>query len=348
MKEKLQSVIYNLIDRIDNGFITLDDDESVVDLNLAKNYDKEHFVYVLTRKRNKSNAIIVAYLGDKKDIVIPTHFKDILVTKINWWAFSDLDINSIYIHKEITEIGEGAFSNCSNLRKVSIENQSKLKKIGNKSFYNTKIQELYIPDTVIEIGERAFQDCKELQTVTISKKSNLSRLGRSAFSSTSIEDIYIPKNIDNLSENQFIGCDKLKNVTFDSNSKLKVIGAFCYCSALEKIYIPPTVLKINDGAFEDCHNLKNVYFSVDSNLTTIGTRSFSNCFNLENIFIPRSVTTVGEMVFDGLKYIQISSSHEQKPKDWDDDWNTSNVLVDDSVEWSKRSFYKVRLECIWQ
>lgn len=63
--------------------------------------------------------------------------------------------------KEITipplvEVLDNTFANCNNLEKVSIPQNSKLKKIDNGAFQKTKISELTLPNFEVEISNLAF------------------------------------------------------------------------------------------------------------------------------------------------------------------------------------------------
>ena len=69
------------------------------------------------------------------------------------WAESN-DIKILNVSNGITDIGDKAFYNMSNLQKVNLPDG--LKSIGDWAFTNSDIRRLRIPDSVESIGENAF------------------------------------------------------------------------------------------------------------------------------------------------------------------------------------------------
>lgn len=70
-------------------------------------------------------------------------------------------------------------------------------------------------------------------------------------------------------------------------------------SVLIEVIIGDTVTSISDNAFDTCENLLSVGFILPSVLTTIGYQAFADCFALEEINLPDSVTTIGGEAFNG-------------------------------------------------
>jgi len=69
--------------------------------------------------------------------------------------------------------------------------------------------------------------------------------------------------------------------------------------ALVEVVIGDTVTSIADNAFDTCENLISVSFILPSVLTTIGYQAFADCYNLEEINLPDSVTTIADQAFNG-------------------------------------------------
>ena len=68
----------------------------------------------------------------------------------------------------ITEIGNRAFENCSQLKVIDLK--SGVKKIGNYAFAGCDhLEAIVIPDTVTNIGESCFQRCSRMTSVTLGK-----------------------------------------------------------------------------------------------------------------------------------------------------------------------------------
>lgn len=96
------------------------------------------------------------------------------------------------IPKWVKCIGEYSFSNCKNLKKVTI------------------------PNSVISIEEGAFSNCTGLTSVTIPK--SVTSIGEGAFSNcTNLKKVRIPKSVTEIGDNAFQNCTNLKKVTLPKN-----------------------------------------------------------------------------------------------------------------------------------
>ena len=81
--------------------------------------------------------------------------------------------------------------------------------------------------------------------------------------------------------------------------------------------------------------MSNIQFP--EGLLTIESDAFYNC-NLGKVIIPRSVTTMGESVFERANCTSpIYCRIESKPNGWDSDWNISA----DSWNWDEPHYYTV-------
>ncbi|MGC7169753.1 leucine-rich repeat protein [Metamycoplasma hominis] len=138
-------------------------------------------------------------------------------------AYLDKKTTKVVIPNNVKKIGESAFSNCENLKEVSLNEG--LEKIGAETFYDTKIESITIPGSVKEIGERAFCNCENLKEVILNE--GLKKIGASAFPNTKIESITIPSSVKEIGESAFSNCKNLKEVIYKgdaSNINWKNIG----------------------------------------------------------------------------------------------------------------------------
>ena len=139
------------------------------------------------------------------------------VTKIEKLAFSDdnnpLQLTSIVISKNVKEIGEYTFRNCTKLK--SIELPDGLTKISDGTFMNCiRLESIDIPDSVTNIGKATFENCFFISSIIISK--NVKEIGINAFSNChQLTSVYLEP----------LTPPTLKRFSFDTNSiKIYVKG----------------------------------------------------------------------------------------------------------------------------
>ena len=103
-------------------------------------------------------------------------------------------LTSITIPKNVTSIGESAFSKCSSLTSITI------------------------PNRVTSIGESAFNDCSSLTSITIPNR--VMSIGIYTFNDcSSLTSITIPNSVTSIGYSAFSGCDKLKDVYYVGNKE---------------------------------------------------------------------------------------------------------------------------------
>ena len=188
-------------------------------------FDKE-FIYADAQK-----TIIVKYIGNGGDVVIPATVKEIRREAFyNCQALTSVDFSQA---TGLTYIDFNAFYNCYNLTSADFSQCSALTSIGQNAFYNTKLTEVTIPAAVTYIGNYAFQSCHALTTIDMSQASGLTSLN------------YV-----------FYNCDHLANISWPAN--ITSIGNYTFynCDSLKVVNIPSSVTRINAYAFEHCDSLK--------------------------------------------------------------------------------------------
>lgn len=116
------------------------------------------------------------------DTVTDANGVEYKVTKIADDAFKgNSALTELTIGANITEIGKNAFTNCANLKTVTV-NSSSITKIGANAFSGDK--KLTTVDLskskVTSIGKNAFSGCKKLKTIKINA-NKLSTVGKNAF-----------------------------------------------------------------------------------------------------------------------------------------------------------------------
>ena len=191
-------------------------------------------------------------------------------------------------------IESGAFSNCSNLKSITIS------------------------DSVTSIGEAAFFGCTSLETLTLpfvgDKPHKLTDnyqypLGYVFGMSKNWKDGTRSQHYYGNGEttyNYFYIPSLLKTITITGGNHIP-IGAFEDCYNLTSVTIPDTVTSIGDYAFTYCYNLTSI--NIPDSVICIGDNTFSSC-GLTSITIPESVISIGENAFSycsGLTSVTIKN-----------------------------------------
>lgn len=151
--------------------------------------------------------------------------------------FSNCNITTLNIPKNVKTIEESAFMGSSNLSSVVIEDgEDKLEFSDGNTFYDCPLQNVYIGRNIgYPSNNSPFKNHKE-----------------------GIESIILGENVTEISNEEFYGLKKIALVALPKN--LKKIGsmAFYGCEGLTELTIPGGVIEIGQQAFGLCKNLKTL------------------------------------------------------------------------------------------
>ena len=213
----------------------------------------------------------------------------------NWY-----EVKEIEIPNTITEIGKYQFFGFRNISSIKIPNS--ITSIGEYAFYNcTSLESITIPNSVTSIGSYAFDNC------------------------TSLVSIEIPNSVTSIGSYAFSSCENLERVVIPNSVKSIGTYAFFRCTSLVSIEIPNSVTKIEEGTFYNCTSLVSI--EIPNSITSISSEAFRNCTRLESIVIPSSVRSVGSDAFKGCANLTLYCELNEKPSNWNEDWNSSNYIV---------------------
>jgi len=98
----------------------------------------------------------------------------------------------------------------------------------------------------------------------------------------------------------------LENFGFLDFEKDLSSDIFAGSTELIRVTLPDNITYIPRSAFNGCSNLREIVSTnlnidvnhLSDNITKIGTEAFSGCYSLINLYIPQSITTMGNAVFN--------------------------------------------------
>ena len=207
----------------------------------------------------------------------------------------------------VTEIGDGAFENCSGLG--WIEFSPYVKYIGDRAFRGcTGLAGAYFPAKMSSIGVSAFEGCTGLMNAVFAEEENFS-IGENAFRGcTSLTEVTLPSGTSGVGSFLFADCVNLESVTLP----LMVTGVsdsmFSGCVRLETVSMPEGQRYIGKNAFEGCLSLDTI--DLTDQMMFIDDEAFKGCEILDNLVIPASTWGIGERAFQdcsGIKTITIQT-----------------------------------------
>lgn len=107
----------------------------------------------------------------------------------------DKELTSVMIDRDVTNIKEGAFRGCTNLKEI--EFSSNVTSIGYSAFMHCEsLTSINIPEGVTRIGSSVFYDCGSLTLVTIS--NSVTSIGEFAFGDCyKLKKVIIPRRFAN-------------------------------------------------------------------------------------------------------------------------------------------------------
>ncbi|MDE6773634.1 MAG: leucine-rich repeat domain-containing protein, partial [Treponemataceae bacterium] len=235
----------------------------------------------------------------------------------------------------VTEIGRGAFQDCTSL--VSVEIPGSVTSIEDGSyrygaFYGcTNLTSVTIGDGMTSIGDYAFDGCTSLTSVTI--PTSVTEIGEYAFS---LKEIQFPGTKEQwqaiegsggvnatciFCTDGHIGIENVPDYLTMSGTVVTgyvdglpenlvipdgVTGiesrAFQNCTSLVSVELPGSVERIgkysdwgSNGTFYGCTNLTSV--TIGNGVTEIGSYAFYGCESLTSMEIPDGVTKIEDSMF---------------------------------------------------
>lgn len=201
--------------------------------------------------------------------------------------------------------------------------------------HNDVISTIVLSDGVTKIGDYAFYQSKAL---TVYIPGSVQTIGKSAFHKSALINVTIPGTVETIGDNAFYDASNLVSATVAEGVKTIGNEAFRGCTALTYIDFPASITSVGAGAFMSCKDMKSVRFMPGSEAVTIGDNVFSQCWNLVSVtlpqaadrisagmfqscaslptlYIPKSVTEIGEHPFTSCNFLK-TISFGGSEKEW--------------------------------
>ena len=287
----------------------------------AEIYPDENNINWCYQKRGSSE-VIIRNVGD-----IPKYLSAIDPND----AVGTISVPAVIDGRRVVEIGEGAFSNCTQLATVIIPEG--VSAIAAKAFVGcSALANVQFPTTVNSIGDSAFSGCDALADVNVAAASELS-VGTSAFSGCNAITNVRGSAASGLSvgNEAFAGCGALAAVELSSTADVRLsASAFAktisLCrfvvtardfsadgsfgasfssdvSAIKDVSIVATNVWLNE-TFQNCSKLTNVLIEAKS--ANVGGRAFASCTSLPAIVFPAGTTNIGVSAFSSCTFSEIA------------------------------------------
>lgn len=264
----------------------------------------------------------VAYQCVDRDLEEYT-IKDGTVTLAdNLFGIGQGNATSFHIPASVEQIGSQAFAGT---QIKTLPEMPGLKRIGDEAFYQCKnLKKVTIPETVEYIGAGIFSGCSNIWSLTYNAINAECASYIFTNNDNHLEKIVIGDKVRRLPGGLF-GGKEFTEVTLPACLERIDDYAFNGCKNLTTINLSDSLRYIGKGAFALCSSLKNIHWPL--RLTAIGEWAFSQTA-LETISLPEGVTSVGSGTFEGChfaKTVYIPSTANVEDGNTYDFWQKEGV-----------------------
>lgn len=207
---------------------------------------------------------------------------------------------------QLTTIQGAAFSDNPNLTTFKFDGSSVVAYIGVQTFANDpKLTSFEIPSTVTFIDQGAFQNTPALETVTFGQPSEIETINTGAFAYSGIKNIELPTSVKRLNQQAFDNCTNLETIKKPASVIDIATGTFNMCENLQRIDVDDNNPKYASlaGMLTNKDKTKLVVFpagrssdkyTMIPNIATVEPYAFYGSKKLDNITVPRTVTTISD------------------------------------------------------
>lgn len=272
---------------------------------------KELYEYII----KDGNAVITAYTGREKEIIVPAVLDGCPVTEIgeqafyerkNTWGKHSLDtvtIRSLVLPDTVTAIRSKAFSGIHAARLVL---PAGLGIVSTDAFFPFDGPErLFLPDGLSDISPftaiaslTAFEVSGQNPHFSVRDGILYSADGRTLLRcpmGRKNKVCAVPQGVERIGRGAFADCREIERILLPDTVTGIGAKAFENCASLAQIELPSTLKTLGGGAFSHCGTLETV--TVPDGVQAIGDNTFYHCTRLKAVTLPDSATHIGKDAF---------------------------------------------------
>lgn len=248
---------------------------------------------------------LIGYVNndDKRtNLIIPSEYDRKAVTRIAKNAFeNNRYIISLTISENISSIGEGAFSNCPNLKEINY-NATNCNWIGTFETYQgsvsvtsafencSSVNTIHFGDNVETIPDFAFWGVRNLNEITIPEQ--ITKIGGDIFGNASVGKLtYNAVNCISAGY-QWSEVEHIWEPEYSHYETVNYYRGAFYDLKAQSVMITDIVKSLPDNLFESSGV---VSVDISAELTSIG--GFGNCTTLKEIHLPQTITEIKPKAF---------------------------------------------------
>ena len=228
------------------------------------------------------------------------------------FAGGENKLKTVTLPATVTEIGDDAFANFTEL--VSVELPKQLEHIGESAFENCNyLRNITLPEGLREIEKNAFRDCNNLTSIVLPE--SLTALGEGAFRNCStLTGINLPKSIKEIPKNAFKDCSNLRDVSF-AESAITHIGASAFegtsIISLGTITFGDSLVKIDEMAFANWEYYQGTpVFIFSESMTEVDRKAFGSNPTIQIIVPNKDLETKYVSRFESFANVSVSIVEE--------------------------------------
>lgn len=230
-------------------------------------------------------------------------------------AFENCESIEIIVLSKVTQIGNSAFKNCSNLDNENMRFGS-LEYVGSQAFDGCNDEMFYIQDNGRYIIGNGLSLLYDIVDVNVSE--------------------FICDNVKTIAEDAFVGLTMIEKVTLDDSIKYISIDQDRYCGTTIKYneynngyYLGTDTnpyyafIKPIEGTYEE--------FTLHADTKIIASEAFLNSKTITKLVIPEGVTHIGKLAFFSLNIGEIifpSTIENIVPEQWNQPLVCANIVIE--------------------